>query len=119
MEQNTTQILALLILIVIDMISGIAVSIQNHQLSSSIGRKGLTRKGLELLLLISFSYLPRLDATSFPTQIFTLLYGGFTFFECVSIVENSAKLGLDVSVLYRFLKSNDDTKKDKTDDDNK
>lgn len=119
MEQNTTQILALLILIVIDMISGIAVSIQKHQLNSSIGRKGLTRKGLELLLLIAFAYLPRLDATSFPPQIFTLLYSGFVFFECVSIVENSAKLGLDVSVLYRFLKSNDDTKKDKTDDDNK
>lgn len=117
MDQNTTQIIALLILILIDMFSGVAVSIHDKQLSSSVGRKGLTRKGLELLLLISFSYLPRLDAASFPPQIFTLLYSGFVFFECVSIIENSSKLGLDISVLYRFLKTPDDAKKDEIDSD--
>lgn len=112
MDQNTTQILALLILILIDTVSGIAVSVHANKLSSSVGRKGLARKGLELLLLIAFSYLPRLDANSFPTQIFTLLYSGFVFFECISIVENASLLGLDISVISRFLKSPEIVKTD-------
>lgn len=110
MEQNTTQIIALSILILLDMVSGIAVSAQRGQLSSSIGRKGLAKKGLELLLLLAFTYLPKLDSASFPPQIFTLLYSGFVFFECVSIIENASILGLDVSALSRFLKAPEDKK---------
>lgn len=122
MEQNKTQIIALVILILIDMVAGIAVSAQRGQLNSSIGRKGLARKGLELLLLVAFTYLPKLDSNSFPPQIFTLLYSGFVFFECVSIIENASILGLDVSVLSRFLKAPEDkkeTSETKTNDDDK
>lgn len=122
MEQNTAQIIALLILILLDMVSGIAVSVQRGQLSSSIGRKGLAKKGLELLLLLAFTYLPKLDSASFPPQIFTLLYSGFVFFECVSVIENASIIGLDVSVLSRFLKAPEDkkeTSETKTNDDTK
>lgn len=70
---------------------------------SRIGINGLIRKAASIVVLIFCAFL--VPVIPYKTGIATLyvLYTGFLGFEMLSIVENLAKLGVDVTPLTRFL----------------
>lgn len=98
---------ALLLLVVLDYITGICVAIQNRQLSSEIGAKGITKK-IAMFVVIAFCHI--LDAYLLHAEaaletVSTIFYLSN---EGISILENVGKLGVPlpqkVQTLLRYLK---------------
>ena len=88
-------IIALIVFILIDYTTGVMCAIINKKLSSEVGAKGIFKK-IMILLLVGVSHV--LDAQIFHQQ--SLLRTAVIFFylanEGVSIIENSAIIGLPV-----------------------
>ena len=88
-------LLALLLLVLLDYITGICVAIQTKQLSSQIGAKGITKK-VAMFVVIAFCHV--LDAYLLHAEaaletVSTIFYLSN---EGVSLIENAAHLGLPV-----------------------
>ncbi len=86
---------ALLVLMIVDYMSGVLVAISLKELSSSIGAKGIAKKVFILLMV--------LIGNIFDTKIFgegNIVRTAVVFFyihnECVSVTENAAKLGIPI-----------------------
>ncbi len=86
---------ALVVLMVVDYLSGVLVAVNKKALSSDIGRKGITKKVYILLMVIVGNIV--------DTYVFKQGYAVRTaiiFFyianECISVTENAANLGLPV-----------------------
>jgi toxin secretion/phage lysis holin len=99
-------IIALVTLMVLDYITGVLNAIITHTLSSEIGFKGLFKKMTILCILIMAVLLDRLINDG--TWIFrTLVAYYYIANEGISLLENSAELGLPIpkriiSVLKKF-----------------
>ena len=88
-------IVALVVFVLVDYITGVMCAIADHKLSSSVGFKGICRKVL-IFLLVGLANI--LDAQVIGTG--SVLRTAVIFFyisnEGVSLVENAAHLGLPV-----------------------
>ena len=86
---------ALIAFVAIDYVTGVMCAISNHTLSSEVGFKGICRKVL-IFLLVGIGSI--LDARVIGSG--SVLRTAVIFFyisnECVSILENAARLGLPV-----------------------
>ena len=100
-------LLALLLLVLLDYITGICVAIQTKQLSSQIGAKGITKK-VAMFVVIAFCHV--LDAYLLHAEaaletVSTIFYLSN---EGISILENVGKLGVPlpqkVQTLLSYLK---------------
>lgn len=76
----------------VDFITGLGAGIINKKLSSDIGRDGLIRKGMVLIVCLSSSELAKLNNLSFDPGAGTAI--AFVFMEWVSIFENLARAGI-------------------------
>ena len=88
-------LIALVVFVVVDYITGVMCAIADHKLSSAVGFKGICRKVL-IFLLVGIANI--LDVQVVGTG--SVLRTAVTFFyisnEGVSLVENAAYLGLPV-----------------------
>ena len=107
---------ALLIFIVVDYISGVLVAISKKQLSSSVGFKGISKKILILFLvgianIIDQQILGKGSVLRSATIFFYLSNEG------ISILENSANLGLPLPKKLKLFFDQIDENKDKDEED--
>ena len=88
-------LIALVVFVVVDYITGVMCAIADHKLSSAVGFKGICRKVLIFLLVVIANIL---DVQVIGSG--SVLRTAVTFFfisnEGVSLVENAAHLGLPV-----------------------
>ena len=98
-------LLALLLLVLLDYITGICVAIQTKQLSSQIGAKGITKK-VAMFVVIAFCHV--LDAYLLHAEAALFYLSN----EGISILENVGKLGVPlpqkVQTLLSYLKKSGD-----------
>lgn len=88
-------VLVLLGCIGLDYLSGVLVAWNKKELSSEIGRKGLTKKFMIILVLIFAVLLDRLIGNG--TWVFrTLVCYFYVANEAISLLENASNLGLPV-----------------------
>ncbi len=86
---------SLLILMVIDYVSGILVAINTRSLSSEIGAKGLTKK-VHILLLVVVGNVIDKNIIGGGSSVRTAVVFFYIVNECISVTENSANLGLPI-----------------------
>ncbi len=87
----------LLILMIIDIISGLVVAVQERKLSSDVAWRGMTKKAMILLLVAAAGAVESYAASlvgSVPLQ--ATVAGFYAAAELISLVENAAKAGLPV-----------------------
>lgn len=84
----------LLILIILDIGTGLLNSIKNHTLKSAILRTGGYKKFLSIfIVLVSYS----MDVIYFNADIlYTISTSFYILYECLSIIENLAMLGVPI-----------------------
>lgn len=108
LSSSSGLLLALLILVLLDYITGVCVAIQTRQLSSEIGAKGITKK-VAIFIVIAFCHV--LDTYLIHTEV-ALETVSTVFYlsnEGISILENVGTLGVPlpekVQSLLRHLKN--------------
>lgn len=88
-------VLTLIIFMVVDYITGVMLAIQNKRVDSKVGFKGISRKVLELLFIGMASVLDTyLIGGNSPMR--EVIISFYIANEGISVIENSAKLGLPV-----------------------
>lgn len=102
---NSTQIIVLSILIVLDYVTGIIKSLIHKNLSSKIGTQGLVKKGM---ILLAYTFTLTLDFYS-SSHMLTTIYSSMVIFnESISIVENFKDCGVDVSFVKKIFNKKGD-----------
>ena len=86
---------ALLAFVVIDYITGIMCAIADHSLSSEVGFKGICRKVL-IFLLVGIAHILDVHVIGSGGVLRTAIIFFYISNEGVSLLENSAHLGLPV-----------------------
>jgi toxin secretion/phage lysis holin len=104
---HNTQFQVLLLLIIVDYLSGVLVALYEQKLRSSIGRKGILKK-FGIIMCVAFCVL--VDSLQIPgiPELESLIILFFSVNESVSILENLSKIGVP---LPRFLKIQFEEKK--------
>lgn len=104
-------LLALLILVLLDYVTGICVAVQRKQLSSEIGAKGITKK-VAIFVVIAFCHVLDHYLIHSETALETVATVFYLSNEGISILENVGKLGVPlpekVQALLRTLKSQEE-----------
>ena len=93
---------ALLAFVVIDYITGIMCAIADHSLSSEVGFKGICRKVL-IFLLVGIAHILDVHVIGSGGVLRTAIIFFYISNEGVSLLENSAHLGLPVSEKIKVL----------------
>lgn len=86
-------IMALLILMILDYITGLIKGIYNKELSSEIGFKGLLKKVL-ILVVVSVSVVAEQNLGIPAVREIVIMF--FTVNEAISILENASLMGLPI-----------------------
>ena len=86
---------ALLAFIVIDYITGVLCAIENHELSSEVGFKGVTRKCM-IILLVGIANIVDIDVIGTGSVLRAAVCFFYISNEGLSILENAAILGLPI-----------------------
>ena len=86
---------ALLAFIVIDYITGVLCAIENHELSSEVGFKGVTRKCM-IILLVGIANIVDIDVIGTGSVLRAAVCFFYISNEGLSILENVAILGLPI-----------------------
>jgi len=89
-----TAVQVLLVLMVIDYATGIMRGFVEKSLSSSTGLRGLVKKTATILLVVTAHFLVK--ALNLPFDVGTTLASAFIMNEVISIVENSADIGVPI-----------------------
>jgi toxin secretion/phage lysis holin len=106
--RNATYIIfsVLILLMTLDMVTGVLVAWAQGKVSSKVSREGVTRKLLSILLIAAIA-LAKLtlvqmqpELKEIPIIFFACL--GFVVTEFISIVENTAKLGVKSPMAARL-----------------
>lgn len=97
-------IFALVLLLVLDYVTGVAAAFVTKTVSSTIGARGIIRK-LAILLLISSTFIAEFylnfPAITYPAIIF------YCINEFISIIENCNRLGIPIpDIVKNALKQN-------------
>ena len=92
-HDHQTILYALIILVVLDYITGICVAIRQGQLSSSIGAKGIVGKVM-VFIMVSLSHIvdEYILSSGSALESVTILF--YSTNEVISIMENAAKSGI-------------------------
>ena len=88
-------IIALLLFVVMDYITGIMCAIADKKLSSTVGFKGICRKVL-IFLLVGIANIVDMQVTGQPGVLRTAVIFFYLSNEGVSLLENAAHLGLPI-----------------------
>ena len=88
----------LLLMMTLDVLSGLLAAGQNGGISSSISGKGMRRKAMELIFVLIGASLERFVGNTPVAETITI---GFCLAELLSIVENADKLGLPMPTPLR------------------
>ncbi len=100
---------ALIVMMVVDYISGVLVAINKNKLSSDIGRKGITKKAFMLLIVIMGNIIDT-HLIGQGNVVRTAVIFFYIMNECISIIENAGNLGLPVpKKLVKILEQIEDT----------
>lgn len=86
---------ALIVFVIIDYITGVVVGIAEKKLSSEIGFKGIARKVL-IFLLVAIAHIVDTKVLGSSSAIRTAVIFFYISNEGISILENTAKLGLPI-----------------------
>lgn len=104
-------LLALLLLVLLDYVTGLCVAIQRKQLSSEIGAKGITKK-VAIFVVIAFCHVLDSYLIHTETALGTVATVFYISNEGISILENVGKLGVPlpekVQALLHTLKSQEE-----------
>ena len=108
-------LLALLLLVLLDYISGVCVAIQTKTLSSQIGAKGITKK-VAMFVVIAFCHVLDTYLLQSETALAALSSVFYLSNEAISILENVGRLGVPLPEKLRSilaaLKSKENGKQD-------
>lgn len=88
-------LIALVIFVVVDYITGVMCAIADHKLSSAVGFKGICRKVL-IFLLVGIANILDVQVIGSGSVLRTAVIFFYISNEGVSLVENAAHLGLPV-----------------------
>ena len=106
-------LLALLLLVLLDYITGVCVAIQTKTLSSQIGAKGITKK---VFVVIAFCHVLDTYLLQSETALAALSSVFYLSNEAISILENVGRLGVPLPEKLRSilaaLKSKENGKQD-------
>jgi toxin secretion/phage lysis holin len=92
---------ALAVLMIVDVLTGIAAGLKHHRLSSAIGARGLFKKaGIFLCILIGFLLDTAMNADIFRDMVIA----GFALIECMSLIENIDRMGFGY-IIPAFLRT--------------
>ena len=112
-------LIALIIFVVFDYITGVMCAIADKKLSSEIGFKGICRKVL-IFVLVGIGNVIDIQVLSQPGVLRTAIIFFYLSNEGLSLVENSAHLGLPIpeklKAVLEQLHDRDDGEDDKNDD---
>ena len=108
-------LLALLLLVLLDYITGVCVAIQTKTLSSQIGAKGITKK-VAMFVVIAFCHVLDTYLLQSETALAALSSVFYLSNEAISILENVGRLGVPLPEKLRSilaaLKSKENGKQD-------
>ena len=109
-------ILALLLFVSVDYITGVMCAIADRKLSSEVGFKGICRKVL-IFLLVGIANILDVNVIGTGSVLRTAVIFFYISNECVSLLENAAHLGLPVpnkmkAVLEQLHKKGEDEGKE-------
>ena len=85
---------ALLILMALDVVSGLIAAAKNGEIRSDKSFLGTARKAMQLILVMSSGALAW--GMGLPTEVSSAVAGAFCVTEMISIVENAAKIGVPI-----------------------
>ena len=88
-------LIALLICVVVDYITGVIVAIQRRELNSAVGFSGLAKKAL-ILILVMLANVVDVFITKTPGVVRTAVCFFYIANEGISIFENCGKLGVPI-----------------------
>ena len=88
-------LIALVVFVVVDYITGVMCAIADHKLSSAVGFKGICRKVL-IFLLVGIANILDVQVIGSGSVLRTAVIFFYISNEGVSLVENAAHLGLPV-----------------------
>ena len=112
-------IIALLVFVVGDYITGVLCAISDHTLSSAVGFKGIARKIL-IFLLVGVGHILDTQIIGTGSVLRTAIIFFYISNEGVSLVENAAHLGLPIPVkLKAVLEQLHDRSEEDEDNENK
>ena len=110
---------ALLIFMAVDYVTGLMCAVADKKLSSSVGFKGICRKVL-IFVLVGIGNVIDIQVLSQPGVLRTAIIFFYLSNEGLSLVENSAHLGLPIpeklKAVLEQLHDRDDGEDDKNDD---
>ena len=89
-------LIALVVFVVVDYLTGVMCAIADHKLSSAVGFKGICRKVL-IFLLVGIANILDVQVIRSGSVLRTAVIFFYISNEGVSLVENAAHLGLPVS----------------------
>ncbi|MBR3988239.1 MAG: phage holin family protein [Clostridia bacterium] len=111
-------LVTLIILIVVDYVTGVSGAIYEKKLSSSIGYRGIIKKVIMILVVGVAVTLQRVMPQGIPLREITILF--FIANEGLSVLENAAKvIPLPSKLRDVLLQLQEKADKDETDDDSK
>ena len=88
-------LIALVVFVVVDYLTGVMCAIADHKLSSDVGFKGICRKVL-IFLLVGIANILDVQVLGSPGVLRTAVIFFYLSNEGVSLLENAAHLGLPV-----------------------
>ena len=98
---NVVAVLA--IAMIFDFFSGMVAATQTTTVSTRIGINGIFRKLASMLLLLFFVPVAFILPASTGVAMLWVFYLGYLWLEVESILENYRKLGIDTSIIKKFL----------------
>lgn len=88
-------IIALIVLIIMDYISGVVAAIVEKKLSSEIGAKGIAKK-VFMLLIVAVANIVDINVIGEGHALRTVTVLFYIANECISLIENAGRLGVPV-----------------------
>lgn len=86
---------ALIILIVMDYVSGVVAAIAEKKLSSAVGAKGIAKK-VFMLLIVAAANVADVSIIGEGHVLKSVTAAFYTANECLSLIENAGRLGVPV-----------------------
>lgn len=90
---NNATLGTLLLMMTLDVITGLLLASQDGGINSSMSGKGMRRKAMELIFVLTGAALERFVGNAPVAETITI---GFCLTELLSIIENAGKLGVPI-----------------------
>lgn len=107
------QLLAPLIFMLADVVTGIIQAVINNDLDSKVMRKGLLRKALLIIILLLSVVIEKAFGMKIISKIISLY---LILMEVISIAENLTKAGIDIGKFGTLLKATEKKEEEEKDE---